>query len=70
MPLWLMTNPVHLLATSGSEDSLPKTLHRWAGVVCNTLITPIERTGTLWEGRYRATLIDRERYLLTSMRYD
>jgi putative transposase len=27
------------------------------------------RTGTLWEGRYRATLIDSEAYLLTCMRY-
>jgi putative transposase len=27
------------------------------------------RTGTLWEGRYRATLIDTERYLLTCYRY-
>ncbi|MGH8760480.1 MAG: transposase, partial [Burkholderiales bacterium] len=25
--------------------------------------------GTLWEGRYRATVIDSERYLLTCMRY-
>ncbi|MEQ1629840.1 MAG: transposase, partial [Gallionella sp.] len=28
-----------------------------------------KRTGTLWEGRYKSTLIDSERYLLTCMRY-
>ena len=28
-----------------------------------------KRTGTLWEGRYKATLIDTELYLLTCMRY-
>jgi putative transposase len=28
-----------------------------------------KRTGTLWEGRYKASLIDTERYLLTCMRY-
>jgi putative transposase len=28
-----------------------------------------QRTGTLWEGRYKATLIDSESYLLTCMRY-
>ena len=28
-----------------------------------------QRTGTLWEGRYRATVVDSERYLLTLMRY-
>ena len=27
------------------------------------------RSGTLWEGRYRATVVDCERYLLTVMRY-
>jgi putative transposase len=27
------------------------------------------RTGKLWEGRYKATLIDSEAYLLTCMRY-
>ena len=28
-----------------------------------------DRTGTLWEGRYKATLLDSEQYLLTCMRY-
>ena len=28
-----------------------------------------ERTGTLWEGRYKASLIDSERYLLSCYRY-
>lgn len=28
-----------------------------------------KRTGTLWEGRYKATLIDSERYLLTCSRH-
>jgi putative transposase len=27
------------------------------------------RTGTLWEGRYKATLIDGDQYLFTCMRY-
>ena len=27
------------------------------------------RSGTLWEGRYRATVVDSERYLLSIMRY-
>jgi hypothetical protein len=27
------------------------------------------RSGTLWEGRYRATVIDGEQYLLTCLRY-
>ena len=28
-----------------------------------------KRSGTLWEGRYRATVVDSERYLLAVMRY-
>lgn len=28
-----------------------------------------QRSGTLWEGRYRATLVDSEQYLLALMRY-
>ncbi len=28
-----------------------------------------ERTGTLWEGRYKSSLVDSERYLLTLHRY-
>jgi putative transposase len=28
-----------------------------------------KRTGTLWEGRYKSTLVDSERYLLTIYRY-
>ena len=28
-----------------------------------------KRTGTLWEGRYKSSLIDSDRYLLTCMRY-
>jgi len=27
------------------------------------------RSGARWEGRYRATVVDSERYLLTLMRY-
>jgi len=33
------------------------------------IIICYQRTGTLWEGRYKATLIDSEAYLLTCMRY-
>jgi hypothetical protein len=27
------------------------------------------RTGTLWDGRYKAAIVDDERYVLTCMRY-
>jgi len=37
--------------------------------MCSISITVTEGTGTLWEGRYKAALIDSEAYLLICMRY-
>jgi hypothetical protein len=31
----------------------------------HVIVYSYQRTGTLWEGRYKATLIDSEAYLLT-----
>ena len=54
----LMTNHVHLLATPETEQSLPKTLQSVGRRYVQYFNYRYERTGTLWEGRYRATLID------------
>ena len=64
-----MTNPVHVLAMPVAESSLPKTLQSVGRRYVQYFNDTYDRTGTLWEGRYRATLIDTERYLLTCMRY-
>jgi len=65
----LMTNHLHLLASPEHEASLPKTLQSVGRRYVQHFNYAYKRTGTLWEGRYRATLIDSERYLLTCMRY-
>jgi putative transposase len=65
----LMTNHVHLLVTPVHEASLPRTLQSVGRRYVQYFNYTYRRTGTLWEGRYRATLIDGERYLLTCMRY-
>lgn len=65
----LMTNHVHLLVTPETEQSLPKTLQSVGRRYVQSFNTTYDRTGTLWEGRYKATLIDSECYLLTCMRY-
>ena len=65
----LMTNHVHLLASPETEHSLPKTLQSVGRRYVQYFNYSYGRTGTLWEGRYKATLIDSERYLLTCMRY-
>ena len=65
----LMTNHVHLLATPHHEDSIAKTLQSVGRRYVQYFNQTYQRTGTLWEGRYKATLIDSEAYLLTCYRY-
>ena len=65
----LMTNHVHLLATPEVETSIGKTLQSLGRRYVQYFNYLYKRTGTLWEGRYKATLIDSDRYLLTCMRY-
>lgn len=65
----LMTNHVHLLMTPEREDSIGKTLQSLGRRYVQYFNYTQKRTGTLWEGRYKATLIDSERYLLTCYRY-
>ena len=65
----LMTNHVHLLITPETESSLAKTLQMLGRYYVQYFNYRYHRTGTLWEGRYKAALIDSESYLLTCMRY-
>ena len=65
----LMTNHVHLLATPSQETSVPKTLQSVGRRYVQYFNTTYRRSGSLWEGRYRSTVIDAEAYLLTCMRY-
>lgn len=65
----LMRNHVHLLVTPETESCLPKTMQSIGRRYVQYFNHIFGRTGTLWEGRYKSTLIDSERYLLTCMRY-
>lgn len=65
----LMSNHVHLVASPGLADSLPKTMQSLGRSYVRWFNRKYGRTGTLWEGRYRATVIDTDRYLLTCMVY-
>lgn len=65
----LMTNHVHLLITPHEEHSLSKCLQMLGRYYVQYFNHTYQRTGTLWEGRYKATLIDSEQYLLTCYRY-
>ena len=64
-----MTNHIHLLATPEKEDSISKVFQSVGRKCVQYFNFTYKRSGTLWEGRYRATVVDSERYLLTLMRY-
>ena len=64
-----MSNHVHLLATPGAPSSLPRTMQSVGTRYVRWFNRQYGRTGTLWEGRYRATIVDTDAYLLTCMRY-
>ncbi len=64
-----MTNHIHLLATPQFDDSISKVFQSVGRKYVQYFNYTYKRSGTLWEGRYRATVVDSERYLLTLMRY-
>jgi len=65
----LMTNHVHILVTPGSEHSLPRMMQRLGARYVRFVNAEYQRTGTLWEGRYKACLVGNEGYLLKCHMY-
>lgn len=65
----LMTNHVHLLATPGHPFSITHMMQDLGRKYVRYINRTYRRTGTLWEGRFKACLVDSEQYLLTCMRY-
>ncbi|PBI85456.1 Transposase IS200 like protein [Variovorax boronicumulans] len=65
----LMDNHFHLLATPDSATGLPQFMQSVGRSYVRYFNDSHGRSGTLWEGRYRSTLIQTERYLLTCMAY-
>jgi len=65
----LMANHVHLLMTPNSPAAISKVMQSVGRRYVQYVNHTHRRTGTLWEGRYKATLIDSDQYLLTCYRY-
>lgn len=65
----LMTNHVHLLVTPSSKNSLPRLMQAMGRSYVQRLNRSYARTGTLWEGRYKASLVQHDAYLLACYRY-
>ena len=65
----LMTNHVHLLITPHVQDGISKTMQMLGRYYVQYFNFTHNRTGTLWEGRYKASLVDSEAFALTCYRY-
>jgi putative transposase len=65
----LMTNHVHLLITPHKKEGISKVIQMLGRYYVQYFNYTYHRTGTLWEGRYKATLIDSESYALSCYRY-
>ncbi len=65
----LMTNHVHFLVTPDNEASVSNTMKVVGSRYAQYINKKYRRTGTLWEGRHRASLVQSDRYLLTCMCY-
>ena len=65
----LMSNHFHLLATPKTEDGLPQMMQAVGRRYVRWFNDAQGRSGTLWEGRYKSTLVQTDRYLLACMAY-
>lgn len=65
----LMTNHFHLLLSSSLENG-PSLLMKFLGQRYVQYVNrTYRRTGSLWEGRFRSSLVQTERYVLACYRY-
>ena len=64
-----MTNHVHLLMTPDEAGQIARVMQSLGRRYVRYVNDRYHRTGTLWEGRYRACLVDSEDYLLRCYRY-
>lgn len=65
----LMSNHFHLLATPDTAQGIPSMMQAIGRTYVRRFNQRHGRSGTLWEGRYKSTLIQAERYLLACMVY-
>lgn len=65
----MMTNHVHLLLTPARQDSISRVMQSLGRRYVQRINLRLGRTGTLWEGRHKSSLVQSERYLLVCARY-
>jgi len=65
----LMTNHVHILVTPENVDGVSRMMQYVGRRYVPYINHRYQRSGTLWEGRYKSSLIDADGYLLACSRY-
>lgn len=65
----LMTNHVHLLFTPDDESGISLVMQHIGRLYVQYINRTYHRSGTLWEGRHKASLVNADEYLLKCYRY-
>lgn len=65
----LMTNHVHLLLTPRKAEAVPKLIISLGRRYVQYINRSYRRTGTLWDSRYKSSVVQAETYLLSCQRY-
>ena len=65
----LMTNHIHFLVTPLQDNAISNTMKVVGSRYAQYINRQYKRTGTLWEGRHRGSLIQTEKYFLICSRY-
>jgi len=64
-----MTNHIHLLVTPAGDDALSKTMQTLGRRYVRYFNHSYQRTGTLFEGRFKSCIVQTNRYFLLCQRY-
>jgi putative transposase len=65
----LMTNHLHLLLTPETDDRIGRLMQSVGRSYVGYVNRRRGRTGTLWEGRFKSTIVDSEDYVMACYRY-
>ena len=65
----LMTNHIHFLITPKNKDTISRVMQYVGRYYVPYINYHYGTSGTLWEGRYKASLVQEDNYLLSCMRY-
>ncbi|NQZ33813.1 MAG: transposase [Oceanospirillaceae bacterium] len=65
----LMTNHVHILATPSTASGISQVMQSLGRYYVRYINVKYKRSGTLWEGRFKSTLVQSDLYFLSVMRY-